>query len=180
MKSDPITECAVCAKPFMRRNTMQVVCGIRCAQRVPVIARKAKAAEFRRRKEAAKTRQELMAEATAAFHAYIRARDAGKPCICCGKPMEPDKPGGAVDAGHYMSRGNSPELRFDEVNTNAQRKNCNRPGGTTRGSFRAWMIERWGLAEVERLEGPNPARKWTADDLRAIRDEYRAKLKAIE
>jgi hypothetical protein len=33
------------------------------------------------------------------------------------------------------------------------------------------------LAEVERLEGPNEPKKYTIEELRAIRDEYRARLK---
>lgn len=29
-------------------------------------------------------------------------------------------------------------------------------------------------------EGPNPAKKYTSDELRAIRDDYRARLKATK
>jgi hypothetical protein len=39
--------------------------------------------------------------------------------------------------------------------------------------YRAELIRRVGLAEVERLEGPHPPRKYTVDDLREIRDTYR-------
>ena len=85
-----------------------------------------------------------------------------------------------MDAGHYMSRGSSCQLRFDEANVHGQRKNCNRPGGTTRAAFRAGMIARVGLAEVERLERDDGVHKWTHDELRAIRDEYRAKVKELK
>jgi hypothetical protein len=184
MKPDPLADCDVCGKPYMRQNTLQRVCGVRCATRVATQARKARheaeksqRAAFRQRKEAAKPRGRLLAEAQAAFNRWIRQRDGGRPCICCGAPMETDRPGGAVDAGHYMGVGACPELRFDEANVHAQRKSCNRPGGTTRAAFRAGMIERVGLAEVGRLEGPHPPRKWTLDQLRAIRDEYRARCR---
>ena len=40
--------------------------------------------------------------------------------------------------------------------------------------YRAELIRRIGLAEVERLEGPQPQRKFTIPDLREIRDKYRA------
>lgn len=173
--------CAVCGKPFPRQNTLQRVCGLRCATRVATASKKSRQeaekalrGALRQRKEAAKSRRQLLAEAQTAFNRWIRQRDQGKPCICCGAPMEPDRPGGSVDAGHYMGIGACPELRFDEANVHAQRKSCNRPGGTTRAAFRAGMIERVGLAEVERLEGPHPPRKYTADDLREIRDHYRA------
>jgi hypothetical protein len=182
MKPDPIAECAECGKPFMRRTTLQTYCRPRCLFKAQAAKEKAERAEFKRRKEAAKPRSALMAEAVAAFNRYIRLRDAGKPCICCRAEMDwnSTRPGGAIDAGHYMSVGSAPELRFDEQNVHAQRKNCNRPGGTTRASFRAGMVEREGLDVVERLEGPNPPRKYTSDDLRAIRDTYRAKAMGAE
>lgn len=40
------------------------------------------------------------------------------------------------------------------------------------------MVARIGLAAVEVLESDQTLRKYTSDDLRAIRDEYRARLKA--
>ena len=134
----------------------------------------------REKREAGKSIRKLIAEAQTAFNAFIRARDAQQPCICCDKPFEPQRPGGSMDAGHYMSRGSSCQLRFDEANVHGQRKNCNRPGGTTRASFRAGMIARVGLAEVERLERDDGVHKWTHDELRAIRDQYKAKAKELK
>lgn len=133
----------------------------------------------RDRKEAAKTTGRLKAEAQAAFNAWIRYRDlsAGQTCICCGKPFDPQKPGGSVDAGHYLSRGTAPHLRFDERNVHAQRKNCNRPGGTTAAAFRLGVIRRIGLAAVEALEADTEQRRYRAEDYRLIRDQYRAKLR---
>jgi len=142
-------------------------------------AARAEKRQDRAAREAGKSLRQLIAEAQTAFNSYIRARDAGKPCICCGKPFEPQRPGGSTDAGHYMSRGSSCQLRFDESNVHAQRKSCNRPGGTTRASFRAGMIARVGLAEVERLETDSGVRKWTHDELRAIRDDYRERVKTM-
>src|SRR5690349_11929785 len=43
----------------------------------------------RAQREAMKSLRELLAEAQIAFNAYTRARDAGLPCIDCGKPFEP-------------------------------------------------------------------------------------------
>lgn len=122
---------------------------------------------------------ELIAEAQAAFNAFIRARDAGLPCICCGQPFEPMKPGGSVDAGHFRSRSSAGHLRFNEDNCFAQRKNCNRPGGTTYGAFRAGVVARIGEARVAALENDNAPHKWTREELIAIRNCYRNKLKAL-
>ena len=172
-------ECKVCHQPFLRLNSLQAVCGVRCATKVPVIARRTERQADAVKREALKSTRELLHEAQREFNAYIRLRDAGRPCICCGAQFEPQKPGGSADAGHYLGTGAAPHLRFDEANVHAQRKNCNRPGGTTRASFRAGMIARVGLAEVERLEADQTLRKFTADELRALRALYREKAKAL-
>ncbi len=154
------------------------------ARKAKEAARRAKAerAAIKARKEKAKRPQDLKAEARTAFHAYIRARDiaAGYGCIDCGKPFEPQKPGGSVDAGHYLSRGSAPHLAFDERNVHAQRKNCNRPGGATAAEYRAGLVERIGHAAVEELEADQESRRYRDDDYRRIRDEYRAKLKELK
>lgn len=174
MKPESLADCIICAKPFMRLNTLQTVCSVRCARQVPVVNRKAERARDRARREKLKTRSDWMGEAQRAFNTFIRIRDAGRPCICCGAPMGPNRPGGGIDAGHFLSVGSAPHLRFEESNVHAQRKSCNRPGGTTRAAFRAGMIARVGLAEVERLEADQAPRKFTVTDLREIRDKYRA------
>ncbi len=118
----------------------------------------------------------------ARMSAFSAARDiaAGYGCIDCGKPFEPQKPGGSVDAGHYLSRGSAPHLAFDERNVHAQRKNCNRPGGATAAEYRAGLVERIGHAAVEELEADQESRRYRDDDYRRIRDEYRAKLKELK
>ncbi len=45
--------------------------------------------------------------------------------------------------------------------------------------YRLGLIERIGLARVEALEADQAPRKYTADELRAIRDLYRAKLREL-
>lgn len=135
----------------------------------------------RQRLEAMKPLSFWVKQAQTAFNAWVRHRDitAGHGCIDCGKPFElaTGAPGGKVDAGHYLSRGSAPHLKFDERNVFAQRKNCNRPGGATRADFRAGVVARIGLAAVEALETDQTVKQYRSDDLKAIRDEYRARLK---
>lgn len=188
------TRCDHCKQKFVPERPSQIV-HVECveawteaqaAKRERAEAKAARAAakveraETRRRKEAIKRLPELIAEAQEAFNAYIRARDAGLPCICCGQPFEPMKPGGSIDAGHFRSRGAAGHLRFNEDNCFAQRKNCNRPGGTTYAAFRAGVVARIGEERVAALEADNTPHKWSHDELRAIRDEYRAKLKEMK
>lgn len=136
----------------------------------------------RERKEELKSRGDLIAEVQVAFNAYIRERDKDKPCICCGKFFDERDTltGGQWDAGHYLSRGSAPHLRFDERNVHRQLKGHNRPGGTTREKFRAGMIARIGLEELEALEADQASRNWTNDDLRRMKAEYIQKRKDLK
>lgn len=179
LKPDPIADCSICAKPFMRTNSLQIVCGIRCARQVPVVTRKAERARDKARREALKTRSDWVKEAQTAFNAYIRARDRNHPCICCGQWSAGESRGGEWDAGHYRSTGSAPHLRFDEANCHRQLKQCNRYGAGRAVDYRIGLISRIGLAAVERLEADQTPRKYTADDLRCIRDRYREKAKEL-
>lgn len=143
-------------------------------------ATKAEKADIRKRKDAIKTLPQLKAEAQAAFNAYIRARDAHQPCICCGLPLSSGDVGGAYDCGHYRSVGSAPHLRYDERNAHAQRKQCNRWGAGRAVDYRIGLIARIGLEAVEALESDNTTHKWTREELTAIRDKYRAKLKEMK
>jgi hypothetical protein len=183
-----MTRCRICRTPYERRSMTHVACSAECAaivaqrkrERTARLAAKADRAATRQQLEALKTRPQLIAEAQAAVNAYVRWRDirAGHGCIDCGQPFEPDRPGGSVDAGHYLSRSVAPALRFDLDNIHAQRKNCNRPGGATRQAYRAGLVARIGEARVAALEAPTGPAKWTREDLRAIRDKARAMRRA--
>jgi hypothetical protein len=49
-----------------------------------------------------------------------------KPCISCGVDLKTEAVGGGYDAGHFLSRGAKPHLRFNENNVFGQCKRCNR------------------------------------------------------
>lgn len=141
---------------------------------------KVQRAEIKRRKEAAKKIPQLIKEAQREFNRYIRLRDAGKLCICCGAPLGDRAVGGLFDAGHYRSVGSASHLRFDEDNCHGQRKVCNRYGAGRAVDYRIGLIARIGLERVLALESNNRPRKWTREELIEIKREYRAKLKEIE
>ncbi len=138
-------------------------------------------AETRRRKEAIKTIPVLLKEAQHAFNAYIRARDALKPCISCDAPA-PDLSGlhAGRDAGHYRSVGSASHIRFHEDNVHAQCVHCNQWGAGRAVDYRIRLIDRIGLERVEVLESDNKPHKWTHEELRSIRDTYKAKLKQLK
>ena len=158
----------------------EIILAKRHIEKVQAARTKKERNELAERKDAIKTRPEWIAAVQEVCNAYIRARDAGKPCIDCGLPFEPQKPGGSVDAGHYLSRSLAPHLRFDERNIFSQRKNCNRPGGTTREAFRAGVVARIGEEAVAALEATRAPAKWTISDLKAIKAYFQTKLKQLK
>jgi hypothetical protein len=138
-------------------------------------AAKVERAETRRRKDAIKSKADWAREAQTAFNAWIRARDEGLPCISCGRHHQ-----GQWHAGHYLSTGARPELRYTESNVHRQCAPCNTHLSGNAVLYRIGLIERIGLQAVEWLEGPHELPKWTADDYRAIRDTYKQKLKEMK
>ena len=178
-----------CGKPFKPTMTTQKVCSIACAKamakdpKLQKVAAKAitkqKRQDLQERREKLKTKGEHLREAQAAFNAYIRERDrlAGYACISSGRPL--DWNGNAVDAGHYRSTGAAPHLRFDENNCHAQSKHDNRYLSGNVAEYRLGLIQRIGLAAVETLEADQAPRRYTIEDLQAIKALYRQKVRDL-
>ena len=184
-----LKRCKVCKQQFRQTRQMQPTCHkyeCQCSY-AQQVADKAKAkrekverAADRQKREKLKTRSDWIKDAQIAFNAFIRERDKDKPCICCGLPLGSQSVGGGYDCGHYRSVGSAPNLRFDERNAHGQRKQCNRWGAGRAVDYRIGLICRIGLASVEALESENDPAKWTIEELREIRDTYRAKLKELK
>jgi hypothetical protein len=174
--------CEVCARPFTPARMGQRVCGMTCARKVPKVAKAKERAETKARRRALETIPELIRAAQKEFNAWVRARDEGEPCICCGRRAD-DKnllTGSRWDAGHYRSTGSASHLRFNEDNCHRQLVSCNRHGAGRAVDYRIGLIKRIGLERVEALESNNAVHKWTAEELRAIRDKYRAKARELK
>jgi len=140
---------------------------------------KAERESVRQRKQALKRIPDYIKEAQIAFNAYIRLRDRGKTCICCGSALALSAVGGGYDAGHYRSTGSASHLRFNEDNVHAQRKVCNRYGAGRAVDYRLGLISRIGIERVEALESNNAPHKWERDELIEIAKKYKAKLKEL-
>lgn len=134
----------------------------------------------RETKERLKTRGDHIKDTQQAFNEFIRLRDqiAGHTCISSGRPL--DWSGNAVDAGHYRSRGSAPHLRFDERNCHAQSKQDNRFLSGNIADYRIRLIERIGQDEVDSLEADQTVRKYTIEDLQAIKKHYRALVREMK
>ncbi|QHA95262.1 MULTISPECIES: recombination protein NinG [unclassified Pseudomonas] len=177
-----------CRASFVPQRLGQAVCSPKCAL-ATVEVQKAKEKkslaqagrrEIKVRKEALKTRGDHMREAQQAFNEYIRTRDqaAGHLCISSGKSL--DWSGNAVDAGHYRSVGSAPHLRFDERNCHAQSKQDNRFLSGNAVDYRIGLIARIGQEAVDALEADQSVRKYTVEEIKAIKVEYRAKTRELK
>ena len=177
-----------CRASFVPQRLGQAVCSPKCAL-ATVEMQKAKEKkslaqagrrDIKVRKEALKSRGDHMREAQQAFNEYIRTRDqaAGHFCISSGKPL--DWSGNAVDAGHYRSVGSAPHLRFDERNCHAQSKQDNRFLSGNAVDYRIGLIARIGQEAVDALESDQSVRKYTVDEIKAIKAKYRAMTKELK
>jgi hypothetical protein len=179
-------KCKCCKAPFIPARPLQAVCSPTCAlvisreKTAKVVQQQAQAERkaTREKLDALRTKPQLVKLAQTAFNAFIRARDAGKPCICCGKPLgtEPN----TFDAGHYRSVGSSPHMRFVEDNVHGQAKHCNNYLGGNHVAYRAGLIGRIGLAAVERIESDQVLRKYTHEGLLEIAKHFRSEAKKLK
>lgn len=173
-----------CGKEIVNpRSTTQQVCGLSCAIEYSKIKAERKAAndakqvkrEYREAKVKAKTRSDWLRETQAAFNAFIRARDEREPCISCGRHHL-----GQYHAGHYLTVGARPELRFNEQNVHKQCSACNNYLHGNLINYRIELIKRIGIDEVEGLESCHDPMKYTIEDLQRIKKHYKQKLKELK
>lgn len=144
--------------------------------------------ETKRRKDALLTTSEWIKKVQVVFNAYIRERDKELPCISCSRMdheiEELGGRGGKWDAGHYRSRGASPELRFEPLNTHKQCKSCNAGSGkyarknhTVQQSYRENLEKKIGIINLEWLEGSHPAKRYRVEELKELHKYWSDMLK---
>jgi hypothetical protein len=138
--------------------------------------KKARNKKTKEARERLLTRSDHIKLAQAAVNAFVRFRDRNKPCVSCGA-MPEQKYGGSVDAGHYLSRGSRPNLRFNTFNIAAQCVKCNRWRSGEAASFRVELIRRIGLDRVERLESDHKERKFDIEYLKRLTKIFRKRLR---
>ena len=172
-----------CGEKFVPQRLGQAVCSPKCGLAIKDVnqtkARKALAdvgrKELRAAKDCVKPKGQYVREAQTAFNAWVRARDASQPCISCGRHHE-----GKYDAGHYRTVGSNPALRFEPLNCHKQCVPCNQHKSGDIVNYRISLVLRIGQDKVDWLEGPHEPQRYTIDDLKAIRSDYKARLKQLQ
>lgn len=102
-------------------------------------------------------------------------RDAGKPCISCGR----DKPTIQYCGGHYKTAGGFPELALNTLNINKQ---CNRycnhelsgniSGNKHSEGYTIGLIRRHGQERVDLLNSKHESPRYDCEQLIKIRAFY--------
>lgn len=173
-----------CKTKFVPQRLGQAVCNYACGLAIKDVnqekARKALVdvgrKELKAAKERIKPKGQYMREAQQAFNAWVRARDAGLPCISCGTTADIQ-----YAAGHFRSAGGHPELRFEPLNVHLQcNRNCNMAKSGNLGPYRMELIKRIGQEKVDWLEGPHEPKRYTIEDLKAIKAHYRALARELK
>lgn len=126
------------------------------------------------RRLALKPRSYWIKQAQQAVNAYIRERDRDMPCISCGTFTSAQ-----FDAGHYRTTAAAPQLRFDERNIARQCVVCNQHKSGNLVPYRAELIRRIGIDQVEDIENNHDRHRWTIDECKAIKAEFQQKLKDL-
>ncbi len=172
-------KCAVrdCRKPFVPSAPFVTWCGPDCGAalalekvaKVKAKAQRADRAADKAKRDSIKSRSAWMKETQTALNSWVRlVRDAGKPCISCGRHHQ-----GQNHAGHFISRGSRPNLALVEMNVHLQCAPCNVNLSGNQINYRLGLIARYSVQLVEYLEQDQEPRKYTIEQLKEIRDHYR-------
>jgi len=111
-------------------------------------------------------------QARSALHKWIVAvRDVDKPCVSSGRTKSAQ-----WQAGHFRP-GTQSMTRYDEANIHKQSIDDNywRSGNVSK--YEEELVRRVGQSEVDRIKASTAVKKWTIEELREIRDEYRQRLR---
>lgn len=176
-------KCRVCKTDFQPIRCLQTVCSPECAitqaKAVRGKAERIAAAEDRKiinaKKEKLKTARDWTKEAQIAVNAYRRELLKDEPCISCGRHHS-----GQYHAGHYISVGAHPELRFEELNIWKQCQPCNTHLSGNLINYRKALVTRIGIEKVEWLEGKHEPKHYSVSDIKEIIIKYRGLLKEIK
>jgi len=173
--------CRQCGEEFTPTRPLQSVCDFKCAlassrEKAIVEAARIEAKRIRERKVELKPRSKWLQEAQAAVNAYVRVRDAHRPCVSCGQsPAQ-----GQRHASHYRSVGAMPSLRYCAAwNIHASCAQCNSMKSGNVVEYRIELVKRIGAERVAWLEGPHPVRSFDIVYLRRIKKIFTKRAKHL-
>lgn len=177
----PTSRCKAkgCRVRFVKLSMNHRACSVECARIVVAQDKEDKARQETRLHRAkladSKPLSHWLKLTEAVVNAYVRQRDEGQPCISCGTWET-----AAWQAGHCLSVGAHPELRFDLDNIHRQCLRCNVHLSGNQAEYIRRLPEKIGVERVNRLLGPHPAAHYTREGLAQLRAEVRRMAKELE
>jgi hypothetical protein len=171
-----MAKCKHCKQPFTQWNSLQKACSPECALKLAIVeTEKRERKKTKAKREAIKTLSTHKKELQSIFNKWIRLCDKYEPCISCQRHHQ-----GQYHAGHYLSVGAAPELRFEPDNCHKQCAPCNNHLSGNPIKYRVNLINKIGLERVEWLEGPHEPKKYTIDQIKGLKVLYKLKIKQLE
>lgn len=176
MKPIKQKKCKICKAYFTPQRPLQLVCQWKCAidfakdTKIKTVKKEVKEAKLK-----LKSRSDWLKDTQVVFNKYIRLRDQDDGCISCGS-----KSAYAYHAGHYRSIGSAGHLRFNELNCHRQCSACNTHLSGNLIQYRHGLIRKIGIHAVETLESDNNTVKWSVEEIKLLKAQFSAKIKAHE
>ena len=159
-------KCKNCGKNFEPSNTIQSVCGLKCALKVSAAKTKQKATEKRelnlKLKESLKTLGDYKKELQIEVNKIVRLIDEGCKCLACGITNA------KFDASHFRGVGAWDNLRFNLHNIYSGCARCNTYQNGNLIKFREGIIETFGDTQMAFMDDLNviyPIVKLNKDEL---------------
>lgn len=101
------------------------------------------------RKKELLTRTQWFNKLQSLVNQYVtKVRDVGEKCCTCDKSTLTS----AFDAGHFLTRGARPDVRFELTNIHKQCVSCNQYNGGRPKEYAAFISEKYGAGHLEWLE----------------------------
>jgi hypothetical protein len=175
-------KCKACGISYITTRPLQKACSLPCA----LILGKQKTEQDKKKQErigraADKKKLESLKPkiyweklAERYVNHLVIVRDRYKPCISCGRFHQGDN-----HAGHFLSVGSHPEIRYDLRNIHKQCKPCNVDKHGNYHEYRKALPARVGQDVLDWLDGPHEIPHRTIDDLKKIAADARKMTKEL-
>ncbi len=169
-------KCRNCLEKFEPKNSLQVVCGVKCSIEYNKTKKEKQAVKFKEFEQEHKEEKSLKASlinTKVQVHEYVRLRDKGKNCISCGAAWKSD-----FQCGHHYKSETFTTLRFNLDNLHGQCQRCNL---FLEGAFDNYALNlpyRIGIKKYNDLQSLASIDKqfskvWNLENLKEIRENVK-------
>lgn len=179
-----LKSCKICKKKYRAERQLQQTCSVECSIEYGKqhLANKSKEKKKTARKELMEFNRNdktvLKRKAQILINKYARLRDErerGYKCCTCNHSS------GQMDGGHFLPTSGYSAIRYNTNQIHQQCKRCNRFNGGMPKEYRLFMINKYGLEYVEKLESKkNETRSYDIDYYVKLIRVVKKKIKKLE